>query len=80
MERWTEAPSLLDASPAALKTPLEDHLIFQRGEALLGLGRVDEAIIQYRRLRAEYPRSSLAETAAERLQELEGAPETPDEQ
>ncbi|HOY68854.1 MAG TPA: tetratricopeptide repeat protein [Candidatus Ozemobacteraceae bacterium] len=80
MERWNEALALLDASPNALKSPLEDHFTFQRGEALLGLGRVDEAIAQYRRIRSEFSRSSLAETAAERLQELEGAPETPDEQ
>jgi len=80
MERWNEALMLLEKTPDVLKSPLGDHLMFQRGEALIGLGRVEEAIAVFKGLRSEFPRSTLAEAASERLQELEGAPESPESQ
>jgi len=79
-ERWNDALMLLEKTPDILKSPLGDHLMFQRGEALIGLGRVEEAIAVFKSLRSEFPRSALAEAASERLQELEGAPESPESQ
>jgi len=79
-ERWGEALSMIDKCPEDLKTRLGDHLLFQRGEVLIGLGRIDEAVDVFKRIRTDFPDSTLAETALERIQELEGAPETPDAQ
>lgn len=79
-DRWSEALSLIDKCPAELKTRLGDYLLFQRGEVLIGLGRIDEAVEVFKRIRTEFRESTLAETALERIQELEGAPETPDAQ
>lgn len=79
-ERWHEALAMLDKCPDELRSRLGDHLLFQRGEALIGLGRIDEAVVIFKRLRSEFRDSTLAETALERIQELEGAPETPDAQ
>lgn len=79
-ERWHDALAILDKAPPDLQGRLGDHLFFQRGEALVGLGRIDEAVGIFKRLRAEFKDSTLSETALERIHELEGAPETPNEQ
>jgi len=76
MEKWSEALNMLDCSPTKIASgPMADHLMFLRGEALVSLGKVDEAIKVYKLIKSLFPNSALIPNIDTNLQELMGNPD-----
>ncbi len=79
-EKLIDGLRLLDSTPEGKgKGPLGDRLLFLRGEILMSMGRVSEAISAFRAITAEFPSSPLGNSVRMNLQELEGNPEIPEE-
>jgi len=71
-----EALTLLDQSgPVTSQGNMNDALMFLRGEILVDLGRVDEALQVFRNLKKMFPKSSFLDRVETTLQELEVKPD-----
>ncbi|NLI76314.1 MAG: tetratricopeptide repeat protein [Candidatus Riflebacteria bacterium] len=72
-----QALALLEAHRKATATgPVTDRLLLLEAEVLTSLGRTDEALPILRAVIREFPSSPVRVEAGERLEELEGGPES----
>ncbi|MBF0499578.1 MAG: tetratricopeptide repeat protein [Candidatus Riflebacteria bacterium] len=70
------ALELLDKSKAiATDGPLSDHLAFLRGEILIALGRIEDAVKFLQGFRKRFPASILRDRVEATLQDLQGKPD-----
>ncbi len=77
--QWEQALALINAHLGGHPSgPLTDHLLLLKGETLVALGRVEEALTTFRALLASFPDSPLWQEASQHLEELAGAPEEGD--